>query len=557
MIPTQPTYEKLWDLLSGRLFRIPEYQRAYSWGKSQRRDLFHDITAISNKGDDETHFMATVVCLKRKKQTLGTDEYDVLEIVDGQQRLTTLIILLNALKIVMQENEKAESKLTREFRELLVKEEGNELLLLQTNHDTGTYFTRYLKDNDFQESTKSRTLADKQILSAIEDCTKFIEKWREEGKEYSELAAILKNRLYFLFHEVNDEKSVYTIFEVLNSRGLDVSWFDRLKSILMGNAFELSDHADSETIIADLHRIWAEVYRVIGLSQGLSTEALRFAATLRRPNKPSKPLSEEQAVKTLRDQAITAADIRDIAEWLLKVVEACEKVSGNNKLNAVTEVIQARLLAVALHLRQDIDESSKNELLRLWERIAFRIYGLHRKDARTSVGDFVRLAWEITNENTDVAEIEARLTEIGNEYSVSDGISNITKSNCYEGWENHLRYLLFTYEKFLSEKNAQKYSNEQWDRIWQSSASKSIEHILPQSSDVKEIHWLGNLTLLSPGLNSSLKDKPPKEKVNAYRNTGLSGAGAVADVIHESGWDRQRILEREEKMLAWIAGHWK
>ncbi|MBY0423945.1 MAG: DUF262 domain-containing protein, partial [Parvularculaceae bacterium] len=144
MITIQPQYLTLSKLLGGRLFRIPEYQRAYSWRKYERQDLFDDIIKLHGKGSDAGHFMAAVVCLRRDKRRLGTDEYDVVEVVDGQQRLTTLILLLNAIKCAL--NSKSESKLHRELSELLVKPEAHELLLLQTNHDTTHYFANYLLD---------------------------------------------------------------------------------------------------------------------------------------------------------------------------------------------------------------------------------------------------------------------------------------------------------------------------------------------------------------------------------------------------------------------------
>ena len=80
MIVIQPQYLSLAKLLAGRLFRIPEYQRAYSWTSVQRRDLFGDIQKVHEKGPDEGHFMAAVVCLRRGKQALGTDEFDQVEI---------------------------------------------------------------------------------------------------------------------------------------------------------------------------------------------------------------------------------------------------------------------------------------------------------------------------------------------------------------------------------------------------------------------------------------------------------------------------------------------
>ena len=242
MITIQPTYLPLSKLLDGRLFRIPEYQRAYSWTSQQRNDLFGDIRKTHAKGPQEGHFMAAVVCLRRSKEVLGTDEFQVLEVVDGQQRLTTLIILLNAIRLKLNLKNVAEAKLANELAELLVKTEGDELLLLQTNHDSSHYFSHYLqKHGNAPPSDTAKTLADREILEAIEDCTTFTAKWIENGEPLSSLMSLLKNRLFFLLHEIEDEKAVYTVFEVLNSRGLDVSWLDRLKSVLMGAAFELNN----------------------------------------------------------------------------------------------------------------------------------------------------------------------------------------------------------------------------------------------------------------------------------------------------------------------------
>jgi hypothetical protein len=187
MITIQPQYLTLSKLLDGRLFRIPEYQRAYSWTSSERQDLFGDIKKVHDKGRDVGHFMAAVVCLRRDKQTLGTDEFHVLEVVDGQQRLTTLIILLNTIKRALNRRDKAEKKLARELSELLVKVEGDELLLLQTNHDSSHYFATFLRQGTFPASASATTLADREILRAIEDCEALIRSrlraiwWRSSG----------------------------------------------------------------------------------------------------------------------------------------------------------------------------------------------------------------------------------------------------------------------------------------------------------------------------------------------------------------------------------------
>lgn len=557
MITIQPQYLTLAKLFDGRLFRIPEYQRAYSWTSHQRRDLFDDIKKTEAKGADAGHFMAAVVGLRRKKQILGTDEFHVMEVVDGQQRLTTLIILLNSLKLKLDSKNKQESKLASELAELLVKVEGDELLLLQTNHDSSHYFTNYLRKGVAPSSETAKTIADREILKAIEDCDAFVKDWRDGGKTLLSLAALVKNRLHFLLHEIEEEQAVYTVFEVLNSRGLDVSWLDRLKSILMGSAFDLkkTNHAG---VINDLHTTWRDIYSIIGLRQGLSTEALRFAATLRSNEAPSRPLGEQDSVDALRSEATSAKDIRAVATWLLDVTRASDAVIANPRINAVTRISQARLLATAIHLRGDIKAPDRENLLKRWEAVSFRIYGMLCHDARTRVGDYVRLAWRVVNENLPVDEIDKAVNEIGAEFTIKDAVAALCNANCYEGWENELRYVMFRYEENLAKKQKLNFSNEQWEKIWMVSPSESIEHIWSKNkSPERQRHRLGNLVLLPPKLNSKLQDNAPEDKSAAYRKTGLLIAGEVADLIDSfKGWNKAAVEKREEALLKWAATEW-
>ena len=556
MLTIQPQYLPLAKLFDGRLFRIPEYQRAYSWTTHQRQDLFSDVEKTHGKGEDEGHFMAAVVCLRRKKQTLGTDVFHVVEVVDGQQRLTTLIVLINALKLALDETNKAEAKLALELSGLLVKTEGDELLLLQTNHDSSFYFTNYLRKGSADSSATAKKLADREILEAIEDCTLFVQKWKDRGDSLLALASLLKNRLFFLLHEIDEEKTVYTVFEVLNSRGLDVSWIDRLKSILMGAAFELKK-ANHSGVIKELHTTWREIYAVIGLRQGLSTEALRFAATLRADEAPNRPLGEEASVDALRTEASSAKGIRDVASWLLDVTKACDTVIENPRVNAVTRISQARLLATAIHLRTDLKLAERMALLARWEKVSFRIYGMLRNDARTRVGDYVRLAWQIMNEKPSFKVIDAAIKEIGSDFPIQEAVAALRNENCYEGWENEIRYFMFRYEEHLAKQQKLNFSNEQWEKIWMVSPSESIEHIWAKSkAPDKHCHRLGNLVLLPPKLNSKLQDDNPTEKVEAYCKTGLLIAGEVADIIDSDGWKGKSIEEREGSLLKWAAKEW-
>lgn len=324
----------------------------------------------------------------------------------------------------------------------------------------------------------------------------------------------------------------------------------------MGAAFELNN-VDQDSIISDLHNIWRDIYNVIGLRQGLSTEALRFAATLKNPFAPSRPLGEQDAVDLLRSKAMNGKSIREVASWLLRVTAACDEVTANKRINAVTRISQARLLATAIILRDDFTGKEREKLLSCWEKISFRIYGMLGNDARTRVGDYVRLAWRIINENINAADIIHALKEIGRDFPIDDAINSLKNVNCYDGWENELRYFMFRYEEYLAREQGQIFSNEQWEKIWLVSPSESIEHIWPQSkAPDKHRHRLGNLVLLPPNLNSSLSDADAKHKSDAYTKCGLLIAGKVAETINSDGWNKSTLEEREAELLEWAAQEW-
>ena len=232
-------------------------------------------------------------------------------------------------------------------------------------------------------------------------------------------------------------------------------------------------------------------------------------------------------------------------------------MTANPRLNAVTRISQARLLATAIHLRDDLTDKQRQGLLARWEKVSFRIYGMLGNDARTRVGDYVRLAWRIINEGLSVKAIDGAIGEIGEGFKMADAIACLRKTNCYDGWESELRYLMFRYEEHLARQQHLNFSNEQWEKIWMVSPAESIEHVWAKSkAPDKHRHRLGNLVLLPPKLNSKLQDDAPKDKVVAYRKTGLLIAGEVADIIEAEGWKAPSVENREAALLKWAATEW-
>ena len=560
----RPDFVDLARLLERRLFRIPEYQRAYSWQKRQRDELFADIEKTHGYSDRRPHFMATVVGLIRNSEEIVATRHDVVEIVDGQQRITTLILLLKVIALKLDPIDTGESRIARDLHELLIKDDDATLLLLQTNHDSSNYFANYLRNGSHPKSLEAETVADKELLSAIEECEEFVDGWIAKGFSLAQLVSLIRNRLTFVFHAVAEESLVYTVFEVLNSRGLDVSWFDRLKSMLMAIVFE-SKTGNRAEHINTVHNLWRQIYDCVGLRLGLRTDSLRFAATLKSADRPSLLLSEEKAARSLQTQSQNGpSDVIETTEWLLDVTSRLDELISDRRKSAVTRIIQARLLATAIMMRTDFTKRDRARILRKWENVTFRIYGLLRRDARTAVGSYTRLAWDVTNKALTPDQVIAGLTKIGQAYPLQDGLEELGSKDCYSRWGEELRYVMHRYEEHLVQSSGQNFNNEQWNRIWESSASSSIEHIRPQDwwksrkreSDVDRMHGLGNLMILPPRLNAKLKARNPKDKTEEYIKTGLLVAREVAEQISSEGWTFEAMKNRKTKIAEWAEKEW-
>lgn len=552
-----PMHLSVAKLLEGRLFRIPDYQRAYSWQKRQRQDLFKDIEEAHRSGRE--HFMATVVALAREKRTIAADELQVVDVVDGQQRITTIVILLKAIeKKLDAENHAGSEKIRRDLADLIVKGDDHSLVLLQTNHDSSNVFTRYLRQGKIDESEIS-TAADQNIIDAASESEAFVDLWSKHST-LIDLLKTIRNRLSMIYHELADEATVYRVFEVLNSRGLDVKWIDKTKSQLMASLFEFVEDGSRADGLHEMRRVWGDIYRTLGLKQALGNEALRFAGTLSISSRPNRVIGEEEAsVAIIERGGRELKTIVESADWLLKVVRLVNGLHSDVRRAAVTKIAHARFLAIAIMLR-GFDKDVEDELLSSWENVTFRIFGLGGADTRMKVGDYVRLAYDLYTNEMPPDQIKSNIRKIGSDkdYDINSLLSSKNYwDNCYEGWADELRYLLFRYDEYLAAQAGEQINALQWNKIWMTDPSKSIEHIVPQSANPSFKHHLGNLVMLSPGINSSLQDDPPKDKAKAYRSSGLRETMEVGAIIQKSGkWTEKDVRKRAKRIEEFVKAEW-
>lgn len=548
-----PQHFTVAQLMQSRLFRIPDYQRAYSWQKRQRADLFEDIREVLRTGRD--HFMATVVGLARDKRLIDADEFNVVELVDGQQRITTLVILIKAIEKALDAADQSQNKVQEDLRRLLVKGDDHSLVLLQTNHDSSDVFASYVRDGLIRQHAIV-TAADGNVVNAAVECEAFVAKWTEIGT-LVELVAVIRHKLSMIYHELDDEGTVYRVFEVLNSRGLDVRWIDKTKSQLMASIYEYVEKGSRSDGLHEMQTIWKDVYRQLGLDDDLGDEALRFAGTWSEEARPNRVLSEQDASAALLKAAGTnLATIVKAAAWLKLVVAKVVELHNDQRRAAVTRIGQARFLAIAIMLR-GYDEQTEAMLLGAWERVTFRIFTLAGKDSRTKVGEYIRLGYDVLKNEMGADAILKALGDLAEGFDIDDIIDEGTWDEWYGGYNEEVRYLLFRYEEHLASISGVKINESQWAKVWAADPAKSIEHIMPQSSGKGYVHGLGNLTMLPPGVNSSLKDKPPGDKASRYVECGMNTTMAVGREI-EGGlmWNKDAVRERAAKIEAFVRAEW-
>lgn len=562
----KPDYFSLDSLLQKRLFRIPEYQRAYSWQEKQRNDLFEDIRRLKQYGSERHHFMATMVCLQTSnKEEIGADEFNIFNIVDGQQRLTTLIIILKALTKKLINGNAEDKKEGEKLNELLVKGDQR-LILLQTNHDSSFMFRNYPIEGIIPEPLSIKTFAEMNLVKAFRECENFIENWPDGTFD---LLKIVKNRLDFIFYVLEDEGAVYRIFEVLNSRGLEVDWLDKCKSMLMGLAFEKFEPVVRGEHINELHKRWTEIYRVIGKQKVAGHEILRFAATFIDPDIKNRILTSEEAMDFCQEYCSNKPElIINVADFFLKIAVQLEKLNSNTRLKAVTDILHARLLAISIMLNDTLSNTERSQILDCWQKVTYRIFSLCGKDSRTKVGDYTRLAQRIYSNGISKDKIAEQVANLAKDHTIDEGIGRLSSLDCYNEWPNEdLLYFFYRYEEYLSENAGAEISHEVWQSIWSESPPKSIEHIFPQTPGLdwqgklgkgetveKNVHCLGNLMILPPGVNSKALNKSFKIKRKIYKDN--HHLKLMDEVISKRDWNKKAIDAREKKLLRWAKAAW-
>lgn len=248
----QPSFGSLAG--NGKSFEVPPFQRDYSWDNEEWEDLWLDIMGLDEEID---HYMRYVV-LQETKQSKNY------LIIDGQQRITTIsILIIAAVKLLIDKGDKERADLLRNA--YLSYKEPTSLVFktkLKLNRNNDYIYTAQLLQLQIPQYTAGLKPSEKRLVGAYKyfysELTKyFSEKPTEKIAEF--ISTKIDDKLFFTSITVGDDIDAYKVFETLNARGVKLSTADLLKNYLFSKVF-----SRAEGPVDSLEKKWYRINDLLG-----------------------------------------------------------------------------------------------------------------------------------------------------------------------------------------------------------------------------------------------------------------------------------------------------
>lgn len=266
------------EVFSRFWFRIPDYQRAYVWGKDEISELIDDVNYASEHNQDGQYFLGSMVLRKATGTTDGVS-FEEYELLDGQQRLTTLMLMLACIR-----DRVTDEKLKGACREMLFQEEnkwkkipGRNRIVYDIRDNVGNFIERYIKADNGSRSadlpgiaaSKNLSLANmaagmQTIHASFDDNSRF----PTEG-DFDRFVGYLLNNALFIYVSTENLDDAFRLFTILNDRGIPLSNSDILKAKNLGAVTKESERSK-----------WAEYWEEIEGEMGRD-EFDRFLSLVR------------------------------------------------------------------------------------------------------------------------------------------------------------------------------------------------------------------------------------------------------------------------------------
>lgn len=236
------------------VYRIPLYQRTYNWGKDQWNDLWEDLIKLEG---EETHFLGFVITIgsERKKG------FSFFEVVDGQQRITTALIALTAIRDFAEEIDKDRAGYINNYflKSSTIDDQEAKLILGRKDNKV---FKRLVEKRVTKDEAKSEKIIQAYFF--------FKEKLQEKGIQWQNVYTRLLESFDLVLMVTDSYYDAFRLFETLNNRGLSLSSVDLIKNYL------LSTIASNESMLEECIEIWDRIIENIEEIESVRHDKVRF-----------------------------------------------------------------------------------------------------------------------------------------------------------------------------------------------------------------------------------------------------------------------------------------
>ena len=560
---TNTTFRQL--LGNGLSYRVPPFQRDYSWTEDEWDDLWLDILGLFEEGGEPSHYMGYLVL-----QSSDSKQFDV---IDGQQRITTIsVLILSALshlkdlaeaRLDPENNAKRREQLQNSYIGYLDPVSLVPRSKLELNRHNDRFYQSYLVPLE-KLPQRGLNTSEHQLRKAFNWYKERIKgragATAESGKKLAEFIETLVDKLFFTVITVTDELNAFKVFETLNARGVRLSATDLLKNYLFS---VISTHDTHETELKALEERWE---RIVGLLGSESfPEFLRVFWNSRnklvRKSNLFKKIrnritSRDQAFELLREldqSAAVYAALRDPqdAMWQNEEKTALEELSMFN-------VRQPLAMLMACHAKFHAkDRAAFSRILKSIAVISFRYNVICNLQSHEQERLYNGIALKLTEGSLhEPNEVLSALKEVypgDAQFKVAFSQKELRTTNSRN--KKVVRYILFEIER---QRSGQDFDFE--------SATYNLEHILPENpseawnhipdaTQDRLIYRIGNMTPLESSRNRDLGNGDYSTKRSTYAQSCFKITRAVAE--HYDVWNGSKVDARQKQLASLAAGIWK
>lgn len=536
-------------------FIIPVYQRTYSWKRQQCIQLWNDIIRIGSDDENAGHFIGSVVYIE--KGIYNVTAVPELLVIDGQQRLTTLTLLVSALAKRIDEQEieiGISSKKLRNYYLFNSDEEGDLQYKLQLTQGDNPTLKKILKDLNPGESPAPRLLDNFKLFYDRIASGKY-----DLNKVYRGLQKLII--VDIALDRTHDNPQL--IFESLNSTGLDLSQADLIRNyVLMGEEAK------------EQNRLYEDFWRPMEVRFGYDHASLfdsfmRDYLTLKTGDIPKVSEVYEDFKKydrKVRESLSIEELLREINRYssyyvnfaLLKEPDAELLEVFQDIKTLKVDVSYPFILEAYIDYKEGVLEKDDFiEILKLVESYVFRraICGIPTNSLNKTFQTFSKNINKSDYLDSVKAEFINKTTyrrfpansELIEELKIRDVYNFRSRGYLLDKLENYDRKERVNIDEYTIEHIMPQ--NKNLNEKWKNALGENWELI-----HEKYLHTIGNLTLT--GYNPELSDRSFTEKRDmdgGFRDSPIRLNRSLAD---KSEWDDQAILERSEEIASKVASIW-